>query len=100
MESVDREGGGEKEKKGKIKALHTFTLNRLWIRIIGLADTSWVDKKNSMDYDLADSFNFHVYYSGLWKATIQELVSDNVPYVHHLDWIVELCGRMDDHYNW
>ena len=59
-----------------------------------------MDKKNSMDFDLADSFDLHVHQSGLREATIQKLVSNNVPYVHHLDRIVELRGRMDDHYNW
>lgn len=72
---------------------------RLRVRAAGLAGASWMDKKNSLDFDLADSFDFHVHHTGLREASIQELVPGHVSHVHHLDWIFELRCRMDDHYN-
>lgn len=73
--------------------------DRLRIRIAGMAGTSWLDKKDRMDHDMADSFDFHVHNSGLREAAVQELVSSNISYVHHLDRFVELRGGMDDHNN-
>lgn len=58
-----------------------------------------MDKENSMDYDVADTFGFHVHDTRLWEAAVQELVSHNLSHVYNLDWIFELRGRMDDHYN-
>lgn len=72
---------------------------RLRVRAVGLAGTSWMDKKNCLDFDLADSFDFHVYDTGLREAPIQELVSGHVSDVHHLDRIIELRSGMDDYYN-
>lgn len=73
--------------------------NRLRIRALGVASACWMVKEDRLDHDMAHSSGIHVHNSRLRETTVQELVPYHIPDVHHMDWITQLRGSVDDHYN-
>jgi len=73
--------------------------NRLRVRALGVASACWMVKEDRLGYNMAHSSSIHVHNSRLREATIQELVPYHVRDVHYMDWISQLCGSVDDHYN-
>lgn len=78
--------------------MYTYS-SRVRIRAAGVAGEGWLDQKDSMDTDLADSSRLHVHDSRLRETEIQKLVSGHIPHVHNMDRVAELRRRLDDHHN-
>jgi hypothetical protein len=74
--------------------------DRLRVRTVGVASARWMVKEDRLGNNVANSFGIYVYNPRLREAAIQELVPHHVLDVHHMDWITQLRGGVDDHYNW
>lgn len=64
-----------------------------------MASACWMVKKDRLGHNMAHSSGIYVHNSRLRETTIQELVPHHILDVHYMDWIAQLCGSMDDHYN-
>lgn len=65
-----------------------------------MAGARRVVEEDRLGHNMAHSSDIHVHNSRLRETSIQELVSRYVSHVHHMDWLAQLRGSVDDHYNW